>query len=193
MKKRNFWLISVIVMFIGCMVSVRDSSEKEPYLATLVPTKIPPVVESTAVEPLPEYLGFLKPGPGETYTLTEYENLAPTMWIGATEPGICFSIFVSIFMEPGDFPTAEEWLKNVYLVVNTTLIPDYHSLLKLDSEGLIATDPKTGEIIWKEPSGSPLRVCYAVPLEIGQHTASIVVEKTSGEQITYTWPFTITK
>ena len=141
----------------------------------------------------PEYVGFVSPGSGESLSMAEYQALAPSLGWNASEPGICVSFFPIPLLEPGDTPTAKEWLSQVHLVIDDDIVTQYHSLLQTNSEGGRLVDPDTGELAWKEPDGSPLMVCYAASLGIGDHTATIVVAKTSGEQVTYTWSFAISE
>lgn len=164
-------------------------------IAVLMGCQNPSVNPTLAIEPLPQFLGVVIPGPGESNSLEEYNNLASTLGWNATEPAVCFSVQPSWVMESGDiFASADQWLLDrVHIVIDDTAIIRYHSLLLTDSVGLQATEQSTGKIAWKAPDGSPLRVCYALPLEVGVHTATIVIEKTSGEQVTYTWQFRITE
>ncbi|MCP4539717.1 MAG: hypothetical protein GY832_21475 [Chloroflexi bacterium] len=90
--------------------------------------------------------------------MAEYENLAPNMGWNAIVPGICLSIYPFKLLESGDSPTVKEWLAQMYLVVDSETITQHHSLLKTKSMGRDLVDPETGEVIWKEPDGSPLRV-----------------------------------
>jgi hypothetical protein len=170
---------------------------------TTIPTFIPtqtsyPIIATRtnptiAVTPLPNYLWGISPGPGTTYSIEEYKILAPSKGWGATLPCICFIIFPVHFMEPDDFPTADEWISNnVKLIIDQMEIDDYHALFLTNLLGGTNIDSETGEIIWKAPDGEPLRVCYALPLELGFHKGTIIVEKTSGEQISYSWKFEIT-
>jgi hypothetical protein len=140
---------------------------------------------------VPDYLMTLGPAPGAHYTLAEYEDLAASFGWGATVPGICFSVTPVLLLEPGDFPTAEEWLSRMYIIVDGKRITEYHSLLKTDTLGLGHRDPKTGEYLYQAPAGSPFRVCYAAALGIGTHTVTVVISKTSGEVASHSWSFYI--
>ena len=201
MKRSLFWVLAWIITLTACQpvlvtrTRVPTSTERSVEQPTTVidVTALPPTEVTMAVTPLPNHLGVVMPQPGESYTTTEYEKLASSLGWNATVPGICFSIAPHRFMEPGDFPTAEEWLTHVHLAVDGSPIMQHHSLLKTDSEGRYLVDPDTKETLWKEPSGSPLRVCYAAQLGAGRHTATLTVETTSGEETTYTWQFVITE
>jgi hypothetical protein len=98
-------------------------------------------------------------------------------------------------MEPGDhFDSGPQWVRDrVYLIVDDQVIKTYHKLVETDSTGGEGISSDTGEVIWKAPDGDPFNVCYKVVLGVGLHTATIVIEKTSGEQETFTWQFRITE
>ena len=197
-------------MILGLLIAISILSACHPsglQQETVVPTVdgIPrevgtPTVDDTlmevaalAVTPLPKYLLFVAPNPGESLTITEYKELAISLGWDATMPGICLSVSPGPLLEAGDTPTAEEWLGQMSLIVDDKVITEYHSLLKTDSLGGEWRDPTTQELIKKEPEGSPLRVCYAATLGVGQHTVTVVVEKSSGELATYTWTFALTE
>ena len=168
-------------------------SDIQATIVVTLPIDAPIAKVTRPLTPFPDYL-LVYPKPSSNYTMAEYEILAPSLGWGSTVPGICAIISPENFLEPGDFPqTAEEWLAQVHLVVDDTVIAEFHSLFLTDHEGITMFDRKTGAPVWKEPPGSPLRVCYEVPLEVGEHLVSIVVEKTFGEQSPYTWSFTITE
>lgn len=54
-------------------------------------------------------------------------------------------------------------------------------------------DQETGHILWQEPNGSPLSLCYAADLGIGYHQVDLVIEQTSVEEERYSWSFEITE
>jgi hypothetical protein len=182
--RRLIWSLGVIVILTGCC-----SRQMKP-TTTIIPTTEPTI----PVTPLPEYLGMVLPEPGGVYSVTEYEALAPSLggW-GATVPGICLGVGPFWLLEPGDFPTTEEWLAQIHLVVDGRIITEYHSIEMTDSLGSESIDRETGEVLFKEPPGSPYEICYAASLEVGQHTATFVAQRTSGEEATYTWQFHITE
>ncbi|MGD8625851.1 MAG: hypothetical protein PVJ34_15040 [Anaerolineae bacterium] len=161
--------------------------------STLSTTSTAEVEPTATIAAMPEYIGFVSPHPGESLSMAEYKALAPSLGWNASEPGICVSLFPHPLMEPGDTPTAKEWLSQVHLLIDGDIITKYHSLLETNSEGGRLIDPDTGELVWKEPDGSPFGVCYAASLGIGYHTVTIVVEKTSGEQVSYAWSFAISE
>lgn len=204
MKRKLVWLLAIVVVLVNCRACRNDGHTSTPHIdssptaestlaATTEPTAVATATPAIPVESLTEYLWFVVPVPGESYTVSEYENLAPSLGWNATLPGICFPISFFWLVEPGDLYTLREWLNRVHLVVDDVIITEYHSLLEQDTLGGVAIDPETGETISKVPDGDPAMVCYAIPLDVGQHTATITVEKTSGEQLSYSWSFVITE
>ena len=79
----------------------------------------------------------------------------------------------------------------MYLIVDGRAIRQHHSVLMTDSYGRSYFDLETGVVYAKEPDGSPLNVGYAVSLEAGTHTTTLVIERTSGQRVAYTWSFTL--
>jgi hypothetical protein len=185
--KRLYLLLGLVIILGGCCSSMQH---REGFTATKTP-----IVEPTiAVTPPPEYLGLILPEPGSSYSVAEYETLAPTLggW-EATVPGICLGVRPFWLMEPGDFPTPDEWLARIHLIVDGGMITEYHSILMNDSFGSEGIDSETGEVLFKAPDGSPYGICYAATLGVGRHTVIFVAKKTSGEEATYTWQFRITE
>jgi hypothetical protein len=145
--------------------------------------------------PLPIYLLWTFPEPGEIYSMAEYEGYTESLGVERACIWVGLWPATSILIEPGDFfSSPEEWLLSyVSLVVDNTTVTEYHYLTTGATIGGKKIDPETGETIWKSPDGIPLSVCYEAPLESGLHTSTLVIEKTSGEQVTYTWQFGITE
>jgi hypothetical protein len=178
MFKKNLWLLGVFFLLFGCQPAKVEVTE-----AALVMTS------------LPSYLKSVIPEPGKSYTVAEYETLATSQFWEAEEPAVCIYIWADSFVEPGDFfGSARHWVENrVHIVIDDTTITEVHSLVPTDSKGGELIDPKTGKVISRDPDGSPMIVCYAAQLDVGVHTATLMIEKTSGEQATYTWQFRITE
>jgi hypothetical protein len=178
MFKKSLGMLGMFLLLFGCQPVEVEVTEAVPVMTSL-----------------PSYLKSTIPEPGKSYTLTDYETLATSRFWGAGEPAICVYISATPFVEPGDFfGAAIHWVEDrVYLVVDDTIITEVHSLGPTDSEGGEKIDPETGKVIARGPDGSPMTICYAAPLDTGIHTATLVVKKTSGEQVTYTWQFRITE
>jgi hypothetical protein len=206
-KRIHCILIGMIIVLLSCQ-SIDGVSDSTPSAYDLPVTELavdttPSVEPAATMElisepgvssiPQPNYLGSLWPEPGETLSLSEYEALAPSLAWGATVPGICFGHQPLWLLVPGDFPTTEEWLDRVHLVVDRRKITEYHSIMMTDSEGAKMIDPGTDQALYKAPDGSPFGMCYAASLGVGRHTVTFVAKKTSGEEVTYTWQFTITE
>lgn len=177
-SKEQIFIILLLLFLVSCQMYRDQSATKEENIQN----------------ELPPFLGFVLPEIGSTYSISDYEKLAPSLegW-GATRPGICFSIWAFYFMEEGDFPTPEEWLDKISFSVDDQEIEDYHSLLETDSPGRFYMDPVSELVLWKEPGGSPYCLCYAISLKKGDHMAKISVEKSSGEIGEFSWHFRITK
>jgi len=172
---RAFALSVALVWFTGCAGQQRT-----------------PVEQTIAVTPVPEYLG-VRPWPGAVLSVTEYQNLAPSLEWGAAVPCVCVGVDPLGLLEPGDSPTTEEWLARTRLVVDGNTITEYHSNLMSDLLGKEVRDGETDELLFKTPPGSPFRICYAVSLKVGLHMATFVVEKPSDEEWSYSWQFVITE
>lgn len=190
--------ILVLVIVTGCTnVRVEHTAVSNPPNAPVqestTPTATLFVAPTIIVTPYPKYVGVSVPEPGKSYTVDEYKALAPSLGWNATLPGICISIWPWSLLETGDFPTTEEWLARMYLVIDDQVISEYHSLLMTKSEGRWGFAPETKEKLWQEPPGSPLCVCYATSLDIGVHTATITIKKTSGSEVSHSWQFAITE
>ena len=177
--KRRIFLFLTILLLVSCHQILDE---------------IPPSQKSGSVLPseLPQYLGFVLPEINSTYSTSQYAGLAPSLggW-GATEPGVCFSIWAYFFIEDGDAPTTEEWLSRISFFVDDQEIIKYQSLLTMDTQGRVKTDPGSQEVIWKEPNGSPFGLCYAIELGPGDHVARMRVEKRSGTFVEFSWFFKI--
>lgn len=192
--------ISIICSVISCSNNVSSESESN---TNIIPTLTNTVVSTSTAEesmtvvptiqasPLPEYLDLVIPEPG-VYSLAEYNNQAISAGWGADRPGICFLFGRSIpFLEDGDILTTEEMLNRISLAVNDTELNEYQSINISDLEGWDKTDPDTGQIIWRTPDGIPYEICYVAILEAGFYEATISVERTTLDPITYTWSFLI--
>lgn len=191
--KKFVALLGVVILLTNCLSSTQQRQDQ--VIVTRPVTNVVPTIElAITPSPLPDYLGMVEPEPGQVYSVAEYKIIASSIhgW-GATVPGICLWVRPLPLLEPGDFPTREEWLARVHLIVDDRAIKEYHSIFMNDSLGIQVADPETGEVLFKTPDGSPYGVCYAVSLEAGRHVATFVAEKTSSEEMSYTWQFVITE
>ena len=196
---RNFWIgilrinlgslvkrlsiLGGILLLIGCQVNEPKSE------AVLTPTFLP---NNSIENPIPEFLGFVVPSSGEILTLEQYNDIAPLLGWGVSDPGICFSIGPGVLAEAGDFYYQEEdWAKKVSLFVNGELKNERPFIYHTDMPDVSQSDSTTGEIIWNVPFD--FGICYKVELSPGHHVARILVTKSSGEESEYLWTFLITE
>lgn len=176
MKAKRQWGAVALAVVAGCCLVACERQELTPL----------------PIEPLPEYLQGIEPGPGKSYTLSEYQELSQPSH--ASLPAICAGFWPLYTLEPGDnFPEPEGWLaQRVHLVIDGESITRYHSLLTTDAPVNEIVD-SSGRVIIVGPWGAPFQACYAVDLEPGQHTAELVIQMTSGEELSYSWWFIITE
>lgn len=193
MKKRSKYFI--LVFIVGSIIMTISWY----MLFSLHPTQNIPIeseqVKSTQIRPseLPEYLRGAYPWPGGTYTLEEYSQIALVPELHGTLPGVCVIIGSISFLEKGDFYTAEEWInQRIEISVDGISLTQPNTLFLTNSTGAEKYDKITGELEWKEPDGSPISACYAAKLDIGIHTAELVVRTTSGIVTKYSWSFELT-
>lgn len=178
MKAIHLTLLIWLVL-ISCTPFISDAPEPE---SSIVPT----------ITPLPDFLGYLLPQPGSSYSLQEFEELAPGTGWGTNLPGICFSIVdPSPFLERGDFLSTEEWLSRISVTIDGELLLHYDVAEVTDLAGWEQTDPQTEEVLWRVPDGIPWLLCYATTLDVGEHTATITVNRTSSKQVSFSWSFNV--
>jgi hypothetical protein len=193
MRIKLILLICFLILLVSCNPNTinfdKDDKEEPDILQTSTPLKKD--TQEISQYHLPKYLGVVFPEPESQYTLSEYRDLAESLGWDAASPGICFSISPYYFMEPGDFPTVDQWLRKVVVSVDEEGSLEYSSVFLTDSVGIYYEDSESGEILWKEPAGSPLRPCYSASIDIGHHTVRITVRTTSGKQESFNWSFEI--
>jgi hypothetical protein len=80
----------------------------------------------------------------------------------------------------------------MHLVLDGEIIPRPYATESAYTVPANMIDPESGAVIGQLPE--PVSICYDAQMaSTGQHTATFVVEKTSGEELAYTWSFTLTK
>lgn len=188
MSRLALRVLIALVVLTSCQAAGHSDREDAP-TETCAPFK----TATPRVSPRPDYLLGIAPNAGEVLTVQEYERLAPSLGWDATLPSICLSIEPYPLMEPGNFPTAEEWLSRVSVTVDGRVIDTHHALLTTDRMGIQLSDPDTGELLKRAPDGSPFRLCYAATLGLGVHNVTLNVMKQPGEAATYTWSFELTE
>ncbi|MCI0728560.1 MAG: hypothetical protein L0332_17825 [Chloroflexi bacterium] len=175
--------------------SFNNAITLEPTSTTLLPDC------DGKVESPPEGLAVF-PEAGSCYSTTEYEQYLRNIAWDVTDPGIC--ITASPLVKPEQFPgVLETWVQQqVQLTVDGKIIPQYHSLVKADSQvsEIYETD-SSGEtqVVLIAPAGTPFAACYAVSLGVGKHTATLHIEDVTfsiqddPKNLDYVWSFFITE
>ena len=143
---------------------------------------------------LPIYLRAVSPWPGGTFSKLDYSQMALVPLYQGEEPGVCIIIGPYMFMEPGDFYSADEWINNqVELNVDNVINIRPNTISLTNSFGAEKWNLETGELEWKEPDGSPIAACYSIMLDVGLHNVTLEVRTTSGKVTSYSWAFVLTK
>jgi hypothetical protein len=157
-----------------------------------------PVATSESLnEPLPAYLRLVSPDPQAVVLLTTYQsgehypgNVGPDPMNARN--GICTEVLPEPLLEPGDF-FAERPNRGEYL---PDRISAYLDGTKLNLNGEVVTVLGVHHL-WDEDNGivaqaiGPQVMCRLAEVEPGTHTASIEIQKTSGQIASYTWSFEI--
>lgn len=202
--KVSFTKIITIAMICGMISCSNSGSSESEENTNIVPTPTNAVTRTSTPEPtitaipiiqadpLPRHLGLVIPEPG-VYSLAEYNTQAIETGWGANRPGICMDFRgSSSLLEEGDILTnIEDYLHRISVTVNGTNLNEIQSMLTADSLGWENKDPDTGRVIWRTPDGIPAQICYSALLEAGFYEATISVERTTLEPVTYTWSFLI--
>lgn len=147
---------------------------------------------SPTIDSLPPWIGYVEPYPGSCYTLSAYlDSAGASSYYELNGPGICFAIGGLFFlMEPGDFPTTEQFLSRYHLIVDGKFFEKYHYATEFGFS-FERLDPNTGEPLWRIPEGLEGSVCFEVPLDPGEHEATLIYEYPSAKSEEYTWMFTL--
>lgn len=162
------------------------------YLLNTTPTPAPTQIPN---EPLPPYLEFTSPQPGNVLPVAAYvEYNEPFGLIG---PGICVLFFpYPYLLEPGDALMPEEVIGRLSLNVDGYSLAEVETytieFVEIESTPTVPIDPKTSLPVASVPEGMYL-ACFSANLGSGLHTATFVAEKTSGEELRYSWPFMLTE
>lgn len=188
--KRIILVLCILVML--CLLPACTIIEE--FCHELAFTNDNPQLTMVPQSEMPGYLVSTSPWPGGTFSLSDYQKMAKVWEYMGTEPGVCINIGPIIFMEPGDFYSAEDWIKLMVSVdVDGTKLDGPNTITLTDSGGAKKYNSETGELEWKEPDGSPIAACYSVMLDAGLHNATLEVRTTSGKVTSYSWAFVLTK
>lgn len=173
-------LLGVLMLLASCTVAQSEDDSQDLATAQAVLAK-------QGVDPPPEYLYFIWPKPGETILMHDYDT---AQLYGFEDQGICVEFEVYYMLEAGDFLTQEELTSRFSLRIDDYLINEPSYVLGRNIEGADGPpNPETGEPSFQVPPGSPYFICFARELRPGLHTATFLVQKTSGAELSYTWSF----
>jgi hypothetical protein len=137
--------------------------------------------------PLPEFIDrILVPGPKAVVSLDDYRkgrHYPPEAHPAPAENAICAHVSLAPLLDWGESPFK---LAPFSVTVDGNEVPSHekisvilHEFIQLDdSRNVIATK-----------SGGPLVQCWIAELEPGVHVATIEVQTTTGETLTYSWSF----
>jgi len=186
----------LLITMIGCQAEATVPP-------TIVPTAPPTIVPTVESQPLPMYIARIHPEPGSSVSMVELEQEAHTFFFDPTQvisvtrvpvmPSVClYIVFLGEIVEEGDFLSSEDWLLRMRLVLDGEIMPRPYATEFAYSIPADMLDPDSGAVIGRFPE--PVSICYdAQTASPGQHTATFVVKKTSGEELAYTWSFTVTE
>jgi hypothetical protein len=158
-----------------------------------IPTAVPTAIPTKEVHPLPLDIRRIYPEPWSIVSSAEFEEGSSTFVEEPPRSSICLSITFFELVEPGDFLTVEEWLMRMYLIVDDEIVTQPFATHLAYNPPADLIDPETSKVVGQLPEGRPVNVCYDVQLAPGQHTATFIAEKTSNEEMKYTWSFVLTK
>ncbi len=140
--------------------------------------------------------GSVHPEPGSNYNLTEFDGMISPKGDGSG--GICVELNGWSVIEPDDQGLVmRDYLDRSILIVNDQVWQGdavdfaYDSFMRQvnrkydpDSEAWIALE---------ENSIGPFHFCWGMELDIGTHTAEYKIRQTSGNELSYSWQFTISE
>lgn len=148
-------------------------------------------ITSAETETVPIYIDSVWPDAG-THTSWSESNDG---WLFSGEPdnripSVCAEFWIEFLLESGDFLSREEIVTRFSMKIDDRLFGRPDNVLFSDTVGVDGPeDPETGLPKYRIPPGSPFFVCFTAPLEPGEHTATIIALKTTGEELRYTWSF----
>lgn len=164
-------------------------------------TACQPETQNLLPTPLPTkaFLPSVDPEPGERISYEDYQAKLEGEEFQAREFGpVCVTYVAEEVLEYGDDGfRMEDFLSRSVLIVDNEVWPNssepdtYRDYL---NEKLFEVHPITGE--YQQIAGNaigPFVFCWDVELEPGIHSVEFKTRKTSGEELSYSWSFVITK
>jgi len=153
------------------------------------------LAEAPRVSGLPEGLWFVRPVPRSTITQQAYlqEQLVDFFRSGPLQGGVCVGILPDELVSPNELCLECEDAPHRYSIVALDGTP-------LDNDVGRWKTREGGKVILDYGNGNTVEMCcatggyecYYVDLAPGEHEATVRVVQASGEEIEYTWHFTIT-
>ena len=153
-------------------------------------TPLPLTIES---RPAPSYIHSVWPDAGTQTSWSEYNG----GWHFSSQqdngiPSTCVRFWIESLLESGDFLSQEEIISRFSLEIDAQVFEEPNNVILSDTFGKDGPeDPETSLPKYRVPPGSPFFVCFTVPLEPGEHTATVIATKTSGEELRYNWSFVL--
>lgn len=129
----------------------------------------------------------ISPEPESTLSAVDYEGRSIVV--------VQSVISTEAILEPGDFFDADDVMERVTLLLDghtpeTVPLGEQRCITKEVQLEKITLSDEEGNIIASSPGPLASR-CWYVPLEPGEHEATVRVHKTSGAVLEYTWTFII--
>jgi hypothetical protein len=155
------------------------------------------LAEEPTLPNLPEGFQFVRPLPDSVITLQAYqeEHLIPPYHAPAfadLRGGVCVGVVPGKIVEPGEFLDGSDVARKYSLVAIDGVSPDANTVVVVEYEPLEIEvfDEDTDRVI-ASYVGPHNYKCWRVELLPGEHSATVQLQKASGEVIEYTWRFTI--
>lgn len=133
--------------------------------------------QTIPIESPPIYLTQLYPEPGEAITIGTYKEASEFFSLSDQATSVCLKISayeISAQLDIDGFITEEELVAWMMLSVDGK--PSNRMTIKTVADFELPSE---------------FDVCFAIKLEPGVHTATVVVEKSPDHLLTYSWPFLI--
>lgn len=191
---RNWYMtLGIITMLLGaCTPTPAEPLEVTRFVdksAYSTPTRI---VLPTQI-PLPDFLYYVFPEPGETYSLDEFAELIENFGTLPVSGEVFFDVRMESLVEEGDdFDSVDDFVPRVSVKIDDRLFSEPHGMTRTDASPTTFVDPDTGGV-FQIPGGAPFRLYYTMAREPGLHTVEVEIRRTSGEVVNYTWSFVLTE
>ena len=184
-------LIVTLVTIVGCAVNQLGTVQRTRLSPDVPTVTIDPVITtaSTVVSRstrLPDYLSDVWPKPESTVSLEDYNASLREgpIEVGSTGIGV---VFWTDRIATRDKDIDVNWFTRCSLFVDG--VSASSEGLAEDGALLIESKDAQGQLL-SRTSGPYFRAWF-VPLEVGTHTATFRLQRTTGEVLEYSWSFTV--